>query len=114
MSDETKLTDRFSIRPDTWNEGRYFLVGGPTIGAPLGTLADVAALGRALVAFAEGAAYEVDAARYRRLRVLGAVPSTSPNLEAGTVLCFTSLDAFVDADIAAHPSRGEAKETADV
>lgn len=52
----------------------------------------------------------LDAARYRRLRVLGAAPSTSPHLEAGTVLCFTNLDTFIDDDIAAQPSRGEADE----
>lgn len=56
----------------------------------------------------------VDAQRYRRLRVLGAAPSTSPQLEAGTVLCFTGLDQFVDADLAAHPSRGEPVASAQV
>lgn len=49
-----------------------------------------------------------DARRYRRLRVLGAAPCGTRDLNNGTVMCFTTLDAFVDADIAAHPSRGEA------
>lgn len=52
----------------------------------------------------------LDAKRYRRLQVLGCAPSTSKQLENGTVLCFTNLDEFVDADIKAVPSRGEAQE----
>lgn len=52
---------------------------------------------------------EVDAARYNRLRILGAAPYGSKQLESGNVLCFQSLDAFVDADRAARPSRGEAR-----
>lgn len=51
----------------------------------------------------------IDAKRYRRLRVLGAAPSTWQASVLGTVLCFTNLDSFLDADIQAHPSRGEAK-----
>jgi hypothetical protein len=51
----------------------------------------------------------VDAARYRRLRILGCATGISEkHLQSGTVMCFTNLDAHVDADIAAHPSRGEA------
>jgi hypothetical protein len=49
-----------------------------------------------------------DAARYRRLRVLG-VPRTTDNSE---MLRFTNLDAFVDDDLHAHPSRGEARSQA--
>lgn len=49
-----------------------------------------------------------DARRYRRLQILGAAPYGSKNLSKGTVLCFQSLDAFVDADLEAYPSRGEA------
>lgn len=51
---------------------------------------------------------EQDARRYRRLRVLGAAPFGSPQLVNGTVMRFTNLDAFIDADIARQPSRGEA------
>lgn len=50
----------------------------------------------------------VDARRYRRLRVLGAAPCDTKQLDQGTVLRFTNLDDFVDADIRLHPSRGEA------
>lgn len=50
-----------------------------------------------------------DAKRYRRLQVLGCAPGTSKQLKNGTVLCFTNLDDFIDDDISAHPSRGEAK-----
>jgi hypothetical protein len=50
-----------------------------------------------------------DAQRYERLRVLGAAPGGSKQLAAGTVLCFQGLDDFVDADIVAYPSRGEAE-----
>ncbi len=49
-----------------------------------------------------------DARRYRRLQVLGCAPSTSKQLENGTVLCFTNLDEFVDAALNAASSRGEA------
>jgi hypothetical protein len=49
-----------------------------------------------------------DAARYRRLRVLGAAPCGSLGLAGGTVLRFSGLDGFVDADLRAVPSRGEA------
>lgn len=52
-------------------------------------------------------AVERDARRYRRLRVLGAAPFGSDLLETGGVMCFTSLDAFIDEDLRAHPSRGE-------
>lgn len=45
--------------------------------------------------------------RYQRLQILGAAPGGSKELEHGTVLRFQSLDAFIDADIAAHPDRGE-------
>lgn len=51
----------------------------------------------------------IDAARWRRLCILGAAPMGSKNLDAGTVLRFQSLEQFVDDDLAAHPSRGEAK-----
>jgi hypothetical protein len=53
-----------------------------------------------------------DAARYRRLRVLGARVYAAPYSvgSLSDLLCFTNLDEVVDADIAAHPSRGEAKE----
>lgn len=49
-----------------------------------------------------------DARRYRRLQILGAAPYGSRQLENGTVLCFTNLDAFVDADLKRMPDRGEA------
>lgn len=49
-----------------------------------------------------------DARRYRRLQILGCAPSTSSQLDQGTVLAFTNLDAFVDEDLRVHPSRGEA------
>jgi len=49
-----------------------------------------------------------DARRYQRLRILGAAPFGTKQLEDGHVLRFQSLDAFLDADIATHPSRGEA------
>lgn len=52
----------------------------------------------------------VDARRYRRLQILGAAPYGSKNLDHGTVLRFQSLDAFVDADIDAYPSRGESAQ----
>lgn len=48
-----------------------------------------------------------DAARYRRLQILGCAPYGSEQLIASTVLRFQGLDAFVDADLLAHPSRGE-------
>jgi hypothetical protein len=48
-----------------------------------------------------------DARRYRRLRVLGAAPSTSRQLKQGTVLITTNLDAFIDEDLRIRPSRGE-------
>lgn len=49
-----------------------------------------------------------DAARYRRLQILGAAPYGHPYcLGNGTVLRFQSLDQFVDADLGLHPSRGE-------
>jgi hypothetical protein len=54
---------------------------------------------------------ELDARRYRRLQVLGCAPYGSTNLESGTVQRFSNLDAFVDADIKGHPSRGEAVQT---
>lgn len=52
-----------------------------------------------------------DAARYRRLQVLGAAPGGSKHLDNGTVLRFSGLDAAVDADLRAHPSRGEFRPT---
>ena len=54
---------------------------------------------------------EADARRYRRLQILGCAPDGSRNLDAGTVLRFTNLDAFVDADLHLHPSRGEALQS---
>lgn len=49
-----------------------------------------------------------DAARYRRIRLLGAAPFGTTQLDAGTVLRFQSLDEFVDKDLRLHPHRGEA------
>lgn len=49
----------------------------------------------------------VDEKRYQRLRILGAAPCYSSQLASGTVLRFQSLDAYLDADIASHPTRGE-------
>lgn len=58
MSDETKLTDRYAVVTD--GGGRYLREGDPAYGTASiklpRTLADVAALGRALVAFADGKA----------------------------------------------------------
>lgn len=54
-----------------------------------------------------------DAARYRRLRILGCAPGESKQLKEGTVLRFTGLDVYIDADILAHPSRGEAQSAID-
>jgi hypothetical protein len=48
-----------------------------------------------------------DALRYRRLQILGVAPYGSTELKLGLVMRFTNLDNFVDADIKAHPSRGE-------
>lgn len=48
-----------------------------------------------------------DALRYRRLQILGVAPAGSTELKLGLVMRFTNLDAFVDADIKAQPSRGE-------
>ncbi|MFA5899410.1 MAG: hypothetical protein WC829_09900 [Hyphomicrobium sp.] len=48
-----------------------------------------------------------DGVRYRRLRVLGCAPMLSENLEQGTVLRFTNLDSFVDADLTNYPERGD-------
>lgn len=53
-----------------------------------------------------------DANRYRRLCVIGCAPYGSENLDQGTVIRFQSLDAFIDADIKAHSSRGEIKHSA--
>lgn len=50
-----------------------------------------------------------DARRYWRLRVLGAAPYGTKHLDDGTVIRFTTLDSFVDEDIARNPSRGEAE-----
>jgi hypothetical protein len=52
---------------------------------------------------------EVDAARYRRLRVLGCAPIDTKELDAGLVMRFQNLDDHLDADIKAHASRGEFK-----
>lgn len=49
-----------------------------------------------------------DAQRYRRLRILGAAPGLSKQLEQGTVLVATNLDRAVDEDMRVVPSRGEA------
>jgi hypothetical protein len=45
---------------------------------------------------------EQDAARYRRLRILGCVPFAEEGFYR-----FQNLDNFVDADLQAHKSRGE-------
>jgi hypothetical protein len=49
-----------------------------------------------------------DAARYRRLQILGCAPCYTEHLKKGEVMRFSNLDKYVDDDIAAHPSRGEA------
>ena len=51
---------------------------------------------------------ELDASRYRRLRILGCA-LTDEQMEAGNVVRATNLDAMVDIDIRNHPSRGEVK-----
>lgn len=48
-----------------------------------------------------------DGVRYRRLRLLGCAPTESENLKNGTVLRFTNLDRFVDADLVNYPNRGD-------
>lgn len=51
-----------------------------------------------------------DALRYRRLRLLGcsaALPGATEHLARGLVLRFTNLDEFIDADLRAHPERGD-------
>lgn len=53
---------------------------------------------------------ERDAKRYRRLRILGAAPGGSKQLDQGTVLRFSNLDLFLDDDLRIHASRGEARE----
>lgn len=52
-----------------------------------------------------------DAARYRRLQILGCAPMGSPHLDTGCVLRFSGLDKYVDEDMRVHPSRGEHKRT---
>lgn len=52
-----------------------------------------------------------DERRYQRLRILGAAPFGSTQLAAGTVLRFQSLDAYLEADLQRHPSRGEYAES---
>ena len=52
----------------------------------------------------------LDARRYRRLQILGAAPGESADLKNGTVMRFSTLDDYLDADIARMPSRGEAAE----
>ena len=51
---------------------------------------------------------ERDAARYQRLRILGVAPMGSQVLARGLVIRFQTLDSFVDEDMKAHTSRGEA------
>jgi hypothetical protein len=76
---------------------------------------DEVAFARALLSRAKAApaapVQTADVQRYQRLRILGAAPGGSKQLDAGTVLRFQNLDDFVDADIAAYPSRGEASES---
>ena len=48
-----------------------------------------------------------DAMRYRRLKVLGAAPGGSNQVEQGTVLRFTTLDKAIDEDMRMVPNRGE-------
>jgi hypothetical protein len=49
---------------------------------------------------------EQDAARYRRLRILGCVPFAEEGFYR-----FQNLDSFIDADLRAHKSRGECEPT---
>lgn len=49
----------------------------------------------------------LDARRYRRLRVLGVAPDGSKHLEEGRVMRFTNLDEYTDRDLRFMPSRGE-------
>lgn len=58
---------------------------------------------------AENERLRADAARYQRLRVLGAAVYGTEHLTRGLVSRFTNLDEIVDYDIALHPSRGEAQ-----
>ncbi len=50
---------------------------------------------------------DLDARRYQRLRILGCAVMDTPQLKEGTVVRFTGLDAILDADLKAVPSRGE-------
>lgn len=55
-----------------------------------------------------------DGKRYQRLRIIGVAPYETKHLANGTVLRFQNLDGYCDAEIKAHPSRGEATQaTAD-
>ena len=55
-------------------------------------------------------AIRTDARRYRRLQILGVATGAEwdRHLQNGTVMRFSNLDEFVDADIRRMPSRGEA------
>lgn len=53
------------------------------------------------------APHSANAVRYRRLRLLGAVPVGSEAFGGGAALTFEKLDKFVDLDILMHPERGD-------
>lgn len=61
---------------------------------------------------AVGARVPDDVRRYQRLRIIGCAPMNTPELDSGLVMRFTTLDEFLDNDLCAHPSRGEAKPPA--
>jgi len=56
---------------------------------------------------------QTDVRRYRRLQVLGAAPYGSIELNNATVLRFTNLDAYIDADLATIPNRGDVRDNID-
>lgn len=79
------------------NTGTTIKVSGP------GTAAVLAALVGRESNENDQARLVEDATRYRRLRILGCTPYDGDGL-----LRFQNLDNFVDADLRAHKSRGEA------
>lgn len=54
-----------------------------------------------------GPSIAIDATRYARLRVLGCAVIDTRQLAEGLVSRFTNLDEIIDADLKAHPERGD-------
>lgn len=61
-------------------------------------------------ALERNASLEADAVRYRRLQVIGCAPGGSKQLDNATVIRFSELDSFVDADLKAVPYRGDFRD----